>query len=92
MSNQTIALDTITAVGLTPPAGAKYALITIEHASATGDAVRFWSDARASAPTATTGHLLKIGQSIDLPKHVLNTVKFIAIIANVTIQVGYEYE
>jgi hypothetical protein len=62
-------LAVTTATSLTVPAGAKYAFVTVE-----GGSVRYRVD--GTAPTATVGTLLTVGQQLQYAGN-LSTIKFI---------------
>jgi hypothetical protein len=55
IGNQTLSITGATVFKLTPPAGARNALLILEEAGAAGDAIvcRFWVD--GTAPTTTIG-------------------------------------
>ena len=77
-------LGVVSSTALTIPSGALQAVISVE-----GNSVRYTYDG-TTTPTATVGHLLTAGQSIQFSgSSVLANLKFIQIAATATINVSY---
>lgn len=91
MSNQSISLASIGDLSsLTVPDGAKGALLSIEHASSGDRIARYWRTSNDD-PTSTDGIGCLNNDKVTLTKEELSQFRIIALVANVTVQVDYDY-
>ncbi len=82
LSTENFTQDAVTATGLTVPAGAKSALITVG-----GQAVRYRSD--ATDPTSTVGHFVAANGNIEVFGNELASIKLISTSATSDIFITY---
>lgn len=89
--SERITVTDSTAVGITPPAGALYALASVEADNTSADkfkAVRWLAD---KAPTASEGHILPDAAYVEFYGSNLYSLKFIGIEAGKSHSVQLSY-
>lgn len=81
VSDDSVALGAVTAVGLTPPSRTRSALVTISGGTAR---YRFFGD-----PDADTGHLVADGGNVEVFRDDISRIKFISTSGTIDLFVTY---